>query len=352
MQEAYDLAILGGGPAGAAAGIVARDKGMRVVLFDRAPEPTQRPGETLHPGAAVLFERLGVADSIGKLAGLRPHQIETRWANYRSLDPYGNDHRGVWRGYQISRAELDRALLHRFTELGGEIVRPVANLAPIVENDGHITGIAFGGGRTSTSMAIDATGQRCIFQRTLDLVRRRISPPLVATYGYVAGDFGPTPLFEGGAEGWAWIAQVQPNQIAWVRLSFGGEVQLDPPRQIAQLPPISKSGAADVSWRIAEQLAGRGWFLAGDAACSLDPAGSHGVLRALMSGMMAGEYAANVIGGRLCHERAARSYSSWLQSWFQQDVARLLALYTSAGAEWARLITTSSNHEIRRAAYV
>jgi flavin-dependent dehydrogenase len=352
MQEAYDLAILGGGPAGAAAGIVAGSKGLRAIILDTAPQPLQRPGETLHPGAGVIFERLGLEDVISKLATLRPHQIETVWADHHSLDPYGQDHRGVWRGYQISRDELDRALLHRFTELGGEIVRPVWKPKPIVENCGRITGIAFNSERISAAMVIDATGQRRVFQRALNLDRRRVSPPLVATYGYVTGDFGLTPLLEGGPKGWTWIAQVLPDKVAWVRLSFVGAAHLNPPRHIANTPQVSKSGAADVSWHIAEQLAGPGWFLAGDAACSLDPAASHGVLRALMSGMMAGEYAAEVINRRLCPERAAKSYSAWLQSWFQQDVAKLITLYSSAGVDWARFITASFDHKVRKATYV
>ena len=42
------------------------------------------------------------------------------------------------------------------------------------------------------------------------------------------------------------------------------------------------------TWRMAERMAGAGWFIVGDAAATLDPTSSHGVLKALLSGMTAG----------------------------------------------------------------
>lgn len=42
---------------------------------------------------------------------------------------------------------------------------------------------------------------------------------------------------------------------------------------------------------MARAVAGPGWFLAGDAAAVLDPASSHGVLRAVLTGFRAGQVA-------------------------------------------------------------
>ncbi|MBA4535538.1 hypothetical protein H1196_23700 [Brevibacillus halotolerans] len=52
---------------------------------------------------------------------------------------------------------------------------------------------------------------------------------------------------------------------------------------------------ADMTWRVITQLGGPGgYFLIGDAATVLDPASSHGVLKAVMSGMMAGNLIAQM----------------------------------------------------------
>jgi flavin-dependent dehydrogenase len=99
------------------------------------------------------------------------------------------------------------------------------------------------------------------------------------------------------------------------------------PDALVALPEYGRPGAADVTWRIADRTAGPGWFLAGEAACTLDPAASQGVLRALMSGMMAAHHAAQIHTGASQPTVAERSYAAWLQSWFQHDAARLLMLY-------------------------
>src|SRR5262245_42090199 len=59
-----DLLVLGGGPAGSAAAIMAARAGLRVVVFERSIFPRHRPGETLHPGVAPLLERIGALHSI------------------------------------------------------------------------------------------------------------------------------------------------------------------------------------------------------------------------------------------------------------------------------------------------
>lgn len=71
---------------------------------------------------------------------------------------------------------------------------------------------------------------------------------------------------------------------------------------------------------------GGGYVAAGDAALVLDPASSHGVLRALLSGM----HAARLVGAVLAggdEARLSHAYSAFVASWFAHDVAALQALY-------------------------
>jgi hypothetical protein len=70
--------------------------------------------------------------------------------------------------------------------------------------------------------------------------------------------------------------------------------------------------------------AGPGFFVAGDAAAVLDPASSHGVLKAVMSGMLA---ARMITEAPSFDDAVARSYSDWVHLQFDHDVAGLLALY-------------------------
>lgn len=86
--------------------------------------------------------------------------------------------------------------------------------------------------------------------------------------------------------------------------------------------------AADVTWRMAERVAGEGYFLVGDAAAVLDPASSHGVLRAIMSGMMAGHLASQVVRDEISDSFAVDHYQKWLTNWFRHDLNSMRRWYS------------------------
>jgi hypothetical protein len=81
-----------------------------------------------------------------------------------------------------------------------------------------------------------------------------------------------------------------------VRLDLGDASADDPaPEVLRHLTRRGRPRGADVTWRLSDAAAGLGWFIVGDAAAVLDPSCSHGVLKAIMSGMMAGHLAAGVL---------------------------------------------------------
>ncbi|CAA9514798.1 MAG: hypothetical protein AVDCRST_MAG67-3023, partial [uncultured Solirubrobacteraceae bacterium] len=59
-----DVAIVGTGPAGAAAAIACARSGLRVALLERSRLPRERPGETLHPGVEAPLRELGVLERV------------------------------------------------------------------------------------------------------------------------------------------------------------------------------------------------------------------------------------------------------------------------------------------------
>ena len=67
--------------------------------------------------------------------------------------------------------------------------------------------------------------------------------------------------------------------------------------------------------------------MVGDAAATLDPTSSHGVLKAIMSGMTAGHLIAAVLDGRTPAEATAVAYHDWLAGWFSADAAKLARFY-------------------------
>jgi flavin-dependent dehydrogenase len=59
----------------------------------------------------------------------------------------------------------------------------------------------------------------------------------------------------------------------------------------------------------------------------LDPASSHGVLKGLMSGMMAAHVIARAESGTASISAATEAYSAWLRDWFRADVRALRRMY-------------------------
>ena len=61
MFNSTDVFIVGGGPAGLAAAIAARQRGLRVVVADGGHAPIDKAcGEGLMPDALAELERLGI----------------------------------------------------------------------------------------------------------------------------------------------------------------------------------------------------------------------------------------------------------------------------------------------------
>jgi hypothetical protein len=59
----------------------------------------------------------------------------------------------------------------------------------------------------------------------------------------------------------------------------------------------------------------------------LDPASSHGVLKAVMSGMMVGHFIEKHLNDGIPSELVASEYNRWLAAWFAHDASRLRELY-------------------------
>jgi flavin-dependent dehydrogenase len=324
-----DVVIVGAGPAGGAAAICCARAGLKVVVLDRERSRRERPGETLHPGAEVLLGELGVLERVLQAGFLRHEGIWVRWDGPRRFAPYGDDAAGPWRGFQAWGAELDAILLKEAHELGARVLQPCRALNPIVSR-GRVSGVESTTGRIEAGYVVDATGPRHWLARRLGLGIKRRSPRLIARFGYREGACpgrDGVPTITADERGWTWIAEVRPNLYHWTRLNLDGGPPdaAFVPAELRGLSPQGTSRGADVSWRVVRIPAGPGFLVVGDAAAVLDPASSHGVLKAVLSGMLA----ARVIAEALSFgDGVARSYSDWVTYQFDHDVARLRDLYS------------------------
>ena len=327
-----DALIVGGGPAGSAAAIGCARAGLTTLVLERSSFPRDRPGETLHPGVEPVFEALGISDRVLSHGFLRHAGHWIQWAGAKRFQGFGADDRGPWRGFQAWRAALDALLLERCRDLGVAVIQPCrVDAASFCRN--RVAGAESSVGPVRARFTVDATGTRHWLARQLALGWDVRSQRLIARYGYARGECpgrDDAPALTADADGWTWTARVRRQLYAWTRLSMRDSVPGSRwmPEELHHLTPDRPSRGADVTWRCVEPVAGPGYFIAGDAACVLDPASSHGILRALMSGMLAAQRIVDVLRGRATEAAAVADYRRWVRDRFDHDVRALESLYT------------------------
>lgn len=325
------MVIIGAGPAGSSAAILCAQRGLRVVLLEQVDFPRERPGETLQPAVELLLRQLGVADAVLAAGFLRHAGHWVKWAGARQFSVFGQGAQGPHHGFQIPRKALDSLLLRRAIDSGVRVVQPCRGLK-VMRDQQRIWQIQTREGHFTACHLIDASGASSWLSRKLKLRWRRFSPQLIAHYGYAVGVCPEDQIFcgiEAEPSGWCWTAKVGEHTYHWTRLDFCPENQAQgsPPAVFDHLKPSGMTRGADVSWRMCEQVAGNGFFIAGDAAFVLDPAASQGVLKALMSGMMAA-HAVVQAQRHPQHERSIQQqYQLWTHQWFHRDRLKMCDFY-------------------------
>jgi flavin-dependent dehydrogenase len=327
-----DIIVIGAGPAGSACAITAAAAGLDVIIVDASPFPRMAPGETLHPGVESLFRKLGVADAVNAAGFPRHAGHIVNWDGDARFVPFGHDDSGPWHGYHAWRATLDALLLARANAVGARARLGCRAIEPLSDEGRRIIGVRTSGGSMRAPIVIDATGRRGWLSRCLNLPRRIASPRLLAAYGYVAAECGSEAQLVADRDGWTWTAAVRRDLVHWTRLDIGARtITRVPPLPVArQGAPLGRSRGANVTWRATNLTAGPGYFVTGDAAAVIDPASSHGVLNALLSGMLAGSLAADIIRRQIPERQAYSAYAAWMNDRFDVETRTLRELYLAS----------------------
>lgn len=116
LPDATDIFIVGGGPAGLAAAIAARQRGFRVVVADGERPPIDKAcGEGFLPDGVAALDRLGIqipAEQTWALRGIR-FWSEEQHAETRFPEPIC--------GFAVRRTSLHRVMIGQAEQLGAEL---------------------------------------------------------------------------------------------------------------------------------------------------------------------------------------------------------------------------------------
>jgi len=336
----FDVLVIGAGPAGAACAIHAASCGLYVGLVGQS-RSRQRPGETLHPGIEPLFDQLGIGNEVRQAGWLR-HTGHFVVDGVERFVAYGEDCSGPWRGFQAPTVELDEMLRRRARALGATNLEGWATKLLLEspprgdESSARVVGVRVGTNAVRGRFLVDATGHARLVARTFGLSRRRLGPSRCVLWGYAEGapvELERGPRFEVRRDGWLWRAQVSKARYAWVWSPTDGDRKCNEARLTALVGGrlVGRWRGADATSSRVECPAFENVLLTGDAAFSVSPLSAKGVLRAIMSGIMAAETAQSAL-------RAGRTdlatgqvdgYCDWVADWFGAEADAVEAAHAS-----------------------
>jgi len=306
-----DVAIVGGGPAGAVLATHLAKRGRAVVLFERSAAYRWRACGVFSSPASVDALRAAGLDGETLASVVRPApamRLETASAIKVRLT-YGDDGSLAAPAVSFDRAALDPALLALARRAGADVRlgAAVAHLAPgrIVarDTDGETV--------VEARVVVGADGIRSTVARAFGVGRSPLLGDRVGLTFHVADPGPPAPrdarmiLFRDGYVGLAPVPGARVNVGIVLGRSWASRLREDGAERtveavLAAIPPAPDDpvdwraaercdpieGAAPLGHRVARRH-GPGWLLVGDAAGFLDPFTGEGLHRALVSARLA-----------------------------------------------------------------
>ena len=314
----YDVAIIGGGPAGSTAAALLAQAGRRVIVFEREKFPRFHIGESLLPFTMKAFTRLGLhekflrAGFIKKYGGEIIGACSENGTKFYFKDGYRSqtDH-----AYQVTRGDFDKVLLDHAREFGAHVHEQTAVEGIDFLNDGISQLESRSRSHGSCSMSwlvrarylVDASGRTSVLGRQFKIKKTYDHLQKLSMFAHYEdvwrrdGIDGTLTVLVRAVDRWFWLIPLSAERTSvgvvldsetFRKSKLSAEDFLE--QALAEQPTIAKRMTnarrvskvyleADFSYRSA-RLYGDRWLLTGDAAGFIDPIFSSGVFLAVFSG--------------------------------------------------------------------
>jgi len=216
LLNSTDVFVIGGGPAGLAAAIAARQQGFRVVVADGACMPTDKPcGEGLMPDGLAALERLGISVDEASSYSFRGIRFLAGGLEIDAAFPQGAS------GMGVRRTVLHRLIANRAASLGIEFLwqTPVTGISD--------DGVHLGSRKVNAKWIIGADGGSSRVRRWtgLDAFRRRDCRYAFRQHYRVAPWTDRMELYW-GRHGEIYVTPVSNNEVCVALISRDSKLRL------------------------------------------------------------------------------------------------------------------------------
>ena len=230
MNATYDVAVIGGGPGGAAAATFLSRRGHRCVITERSRFPRYHIGESLIPHTYGVFERLGLLTKLQNSDFPVKHSVRfvppdgSESAPFYFSETIAGDGARTW---QVERGAFDAILLDHARTEGVEVRDETSVRNVIFNDDGQAIGLAVqreNGGveeEIRARVVVDASGRGTLIGQQLGLKGPVPGLNKASLWGYFKGgqrlpgiDAGETTIFTLSSGGWFWYIPLPDDVVS------------------------------------------------------------------------------------------------------------------------------------------
>jgi flavin-dependent dehydrogenase len=297
--SSYNVAVVGGGPAGLATAIALARDGLDVVVIERSGYCDERIGEHLPPSAHPLLRALGLADPLGGACHASCPGIRSVWGSAEPADKHYIGH-PQGEGLNLTRPAFDLSLAALASSLGAEVITR-CRVAGIAREARWRMTLDTGAVQVdiAADLVIDATGRAASIAKQLG-ARPIVVDGLVGIVGRTESSQveDNSVIIEALETGWWYSAGLADGSVIatfltdanLVELSAGGRRKAWLARlsesaitrqRCAALARVSHLDVRAARTQCLDRLAGDAWLAVGDAAMSFDPLSSEGISKGL-----------------------------------------------------------------------
>lgn len=333
-NETWDVAVIGGGPAGSACAIALRQTfpALSVLLVESTGYLQARPGEVLPPLARGLLTHLDVLEQMNEAQARPSSGLASAWGS-GTLEEKDYFFGTSGEGWHLDRSLFDAMLAHKARALGATLWLHTS--LHEAERRTDVWHLRLSADRTATARwVVDATGRKAAFARR-QAVTQHVQDRLTAYLSIVRCREARTAqsVIEAVPQGWWYTAPLPAG-----RRVVGLLTDADIGRSLAMSSEQPWRRALDATTHMRRILGhdaafeqrmvrsaatlslstphGEGWIAVGDAAAAYDPLSGCGIVHALRSGIVA----AFATGDRLSHGQSTglARYQAMLRSQIAQ----------------------------------